>query len=229
MQSKNSYTLPCALCDGNASVQDHCALSIQNCECRHSPIICHRCRSVHPKPPVPPDCRWCGQATTYNIESLKRNTFCADRSRICAIECRLRTWGKIREIQSESPFLKFIQQSWTGYCNLLVSDPSITADKILTLRLRLRSIFLQIFQSQMDFSKMGCYLHDPHHSSYVEMLFSRPIHNKPRVLSISRKMIFKLFEKDMPIGIPGLLTPPKFFHKFMMSIIRRILAKIAAE
>lgn len=227
---KSEHKFPCALCDISLMIEEFGPLSIQYCKCRHPPLICHCCRSRHPKFPVPPNCRWCGEVTTYKFESLKRNSFHPDRARIFAIEWLFIIWKEIRELKTDSQSLKRIQNSWTEFCNLLASYPSITARKILL------SAKQQIFQSQMNFSRVGCHLSVQIRFPYVGMFFSHGVLNKTRALSISRKMIAKLFEKHVPIGIPGLLTqsyicqrPQTFFHKFMMNIIRRILAKIANE
>ena len=240
MPSKKPFKFPCALCGMLLQILEFCALSIQYCGCSHPPIICHRCRSVHPKPPVAPECNWCGQATTYKFESLKRNTFCADRSRICAIERIFRNWGEIREMETYSQSLTRIQDSWTEFCKLLVSDPSITAHKILRM-----SINVPFFQSQMDFSQVGCHLRVQIRFSYVEMFFSRKIIEKRRTLSFARKMLSKLFwdsisqnmqPDETPIDMLSLFKQSyfcrrklKFANMFMMMIIRRILTKIAAQ
>lgn len=240
MSYKKPPSFPCALCGGSLKIEEYSALSIQYCECSHPPIICHRCRSMHPKPPVPPKCRWCGQATTYNFESLKRKTSHPDRSRICDIERTFRIWREIRRMETYSQSLTRIQDSWTEFCKLLVSDPSITAHKILRM-----SINVPFFQSQMDFSQVGCHLHVQIRFSYVEMFFSHQIIKKRRTLSIARKMLSKLFWNSIsqnmqpgetPIDMLSLFKQSyfcqrklKFVHMFMMIIIRRILTKITAQ
>jgi len=235
----NSSMFPCALCSEQLEIDENSALSIQNCGCPYPSLICHRCRSMHPRPPVRPKCRWCGEDTEFDFTSLKRSPFDPNRDEIFRIEKRFYIWREIREMITDSRILKEIQDSWTEFCKLLVSDPSITVRKIL------RIINVPFIQSQMDFSQVGCHLRVQMRFSYVEMFFSHQIIKKRRILSIARKMLSKLFwdsisqnmqPGEVPIDMLSLFKQSyfcrrklKFANMFMMMIIRRILAKIAAQ